>query len=332
MASARANGIGKIIFPGGTGKTNFPEAIANLAHADAISASRVRKALAEGSFAKAAALCPETTWPYLLAALAERALRMELELPLKPGLVCPDSCGAHKDMDYALMLKGISAIRPFFPQMAVAASADELRQLGIDAEKAMLAATGGVNTHRGAIFALGLALNAANREMEAPATEELMQNRLGEIAQTVLSKQLTDNQFHSTLMGARRIAATGYKELFEDWLPYYRALRGKEGFSVASALSFAEEKPSFPLQMVLLRIMSTLDDTCIVKRVGKERADEVKKEAAALLQVIPDQAGDDERLAGHLEKMCAQYAAEGISPGGAADMLALTIFIDSIIV
>ena len=267
-----------------------------------VSASSVRRALADGHFREAALMCPETTWPYLLAVLAERALRMELELPLKPGLVCPDSCGAHKDMDYALMLKGISAIRPFFPQMAMAASADELRQLGIDAEKAMLAATGGVNTHRGAIFCMGLALNACGDSA-----------RMAKLAEQICGSN------HSE--GARAIAMSGYKELFEDWLPYYRALRGKEGFSVASALSFAEEKPSFPLQMVLLRIMSTLDDTCIVKRVGKERADEVKKEAKAVLEEMGD-----------LEKMCAQYAAEGISPGGAADMLALTIFIDSIIV
>ena len=290
-------------------------------------------------------MCPVTSWPYLLAVLAERALRMELETPLKPGLVCPDSCGAHKDMDYALMLKGISAIRPFFPQMVMAASADELRQLGIDAEKAMMAATCGVNTHRGAIFCLGLALNAAGREMESPAAEELMQKRLVEIAQAVFCKQLTDNQFHSTLMGARRIATTGYKELFEDWLPYYRELRGKEVFSSAKKYADATEKTSFPpqtadatektpfpqqtadatekpRQATLLRIMSTLDDTCVVKRVGPERAEVVKGEAASLLENWSEEK---------LKDLCARYAQEGISPGGAADMLALTIFIDSII-
>ena len=313
-------------------KNQFPEAIANLTHADAISASKVRKALEEGSFREAASMCPESTWPYLLGQLAERALRLELDTPMKPGLVCPDSCGAHKDMDYALMLKGISAIRPFFPQMVMAASADELRQLGIDAEKAMMAATCGVNTHRGAIFCLGLALNAAGREMESPAAEELMQKRLVEIAQAVFCKQLTDNQFHSTFMGARRIAATGYKELFEDWLPYYRALRGKEVFSSAKNNADAPEKTSSPLQTAdapekyrqatLLRIMSTLDDTCVVKRVGPERAEAVKGEAASLLENWSEEK---------LKDLCARYAQEGISPGGAADMLALTIFIDSII-
>ena len=123
-----------------------------------VTATRVRSLLDAGQFKAASALTPESTWPYLLADLAERALKMELDTPLKPGLVGPDSVGAHKDMDYDVMRKGIAAIRPFFARMAMAGTPDELRQLGIDAEAAMLAATGGVNTHRGAIFALGLAL------------------------------------------------------------------------------------------------------------------------------------------------------------------------------
>ena len=316
--------------------------------APVVSASKVRQALAEGRYREAAAMCPETTHPYLLAVLAERALRMELDLPMKPGLVCPDSPGAHRDMDYTLMLKGIAAIRPFFPRMAMAASAEELRQLGIDAEAAMMAATGGVNTHRGAIFALGLALNAAMqlpaasaRDAETLHTEELMHFSLCKIAQGVLRNSFTDNQLHTTLVGARRIADTGYKELFEDWLPYYRAMRGAEPFSSAKKIADATEKGSAPLQntpnptekgsaprqnefanrdtsslhKLLLRIMSTLDDTCIVKRVGYDRAQQVKVEAEK----------ED------LEVLCERYAREGISPGGAADMLALTLFIDSII-
>ena len=256
-------------------------------------------------------MCPASTHPYLLASLAERALRLELDTPMKPGLVCPDSAGSHTDMDYALMQKGISAIRPFFPRMALTSSADELRQLGIDAETAMMAATGGVNTHRGAIFSLGLALNAAcsllDRGMETAHFEEDMQNRLGELAQAIFANQLKDSELHSApLSGARKMAAEGYRMLFEDWLPFYRNLMwGKE-----------------TLQRMLLRIMSTLDDTCVIHRVGFERAQEVKREAAALLEDFSEDK---------LDEMCTRYAAEGISPGGAADMLALTVFIDSIL-
>lgn len=291
-----------------------------------ISASYVRRALEAGDFAAAASLCPRSSWPYLLAQLAQRALTMELNLPLKPGLVCPDSNGAHSDMDYALMQRGIAAIRPFFAPMAMADTPETLRQLGIEAEMAMMAATGGVNTHRGAIFCLGLALNAW---MQGAHNEELMQNRLAETAQSIFRIQLSNNGLATTpeaLCGARQIAASGYRILFEDWLPYLRT----------------DERASSPLhlQKLLLRIMSTLDDTCVVKRAGAERAQLVKGEAEAMLMAeekwffakpCEKYFSSDETKQNQLQELCDRYAAEGISPGGAADMLALTIFIDSII-
>ncbi len=291
----------------------------------AVSASRVRALLDAGSFRGAAALTPETVWPYLLAALAERALRLELDTPLKPGLVGPDGNGAHKDMDCDLMNRSIDAIRPFFPRMAMAASPEELRRLGLDAEAAMLAATGGVNAHRGAIYALGLALNAAARTVvpagrisETAQTECLMQDALRKTAQGIFDHSLKDSEFQVTARthgsvareqygakGAREMASEGYPPLFTDWLPFYRSVK-----------AFSDG-----LQRTLLRIMSTLDDTCIIHRVGYERAQLVKAEAKALLE---DFSTDG------LRGMCRRYAAEGISPGGAADMLALTIFIESI--
>ena len=72
----------------------------------------------------------------------------------------------------------------------------------------------------------------------------------------------------------------------------------------------------------LLRIMATLDDTCVIHRAGYARAQEIKAEASALAEHF-----DMDKL----KDMCERYAAEGISPGGAADMLALTIFMDSIL-
>ena len=302
---------------------------------EAISASAVRAAIEAGDYASAAALCPVTTHPYLLAALAERALLLELNTPMKPGLVGPDGPGAHKDMDYDTMLKGIKALRPFWSRMAMASGPDELRSLGIEAEKAMLSATGGVNTHRGAIFALGMAVNAVGRRTETIDNEQVMQNALCEIAQGILRNYLNDNKLHSTLVGARRIALTGYRELFTDWLPYYRKAM-KDTLSSASLRdpirANAPEMVSFTaLQMTLLRIMSTLDDTCVIKRVGYDRAQEVKREAAALLASAQPSASASPTLADALKDMCIRYAQEGISPGGAADMLALTIFFDSII-
>ena len=254
-----------------------------------VTATEVRVLLDEGRFKEASALTPESTWPYLLAGLAERALRMELDTPLKPGLVGPDSKGAHKDMDYDIMRKGIAAIRPFFPRMAMAETPEELRQLGIDAEAAMLAATGGVNTHRGAIFALGLAL------YPHPIAETAARLDNG-----------SSKRREAGIRGAMQMAKEGYKELFEDWLPYYASVKAD----------------AHGLQKTLLRIMASLDDTCVIHRAGYTRAREIKAEASALAEHFDMDI---------LKAMCERYAAEGISPGGAADMLALTIFMDSIL-
>ena len=316
----------------------------NASHTAVISASAVRTALEQGSYARAAALCPESTRPYLMAALAERALRRELDTPLKPGLVGPDSSGAHTDMDYALMQKAIAALRPYWSRMAKASVPPLLQMIGIEAEKAMKKATGGVNTHRGAIFALGLALNA--RGMEVTVTEEVMQNRLCKIAGVISRNGLIDSALHLTakdatashlshgeeavkqygVQGARSLALEGYKDLWAHWLPYYRSLRGQAS--------------SCPEQQTLLRIMSTLDDTCVIHRVGYERAQEVKREAAAMLVALENYFSQGfaknqfskaiPTATEMLQDLCVRYAAEGISPGGAADMLALTILIDSL--
>ena len=102
------------------------------------------------------------------------------------------------------------------------------------------------------------------------------------------------------------MALEGYKELFNNWLPYYRQVKAAP----------------FALQKTLLHIMSSLDDTCVLHRAGAEGARKVNETAQALLEAF-----SEEKLQG----LCTRYAAEGVSPGGAADMLALTLFADSLI-
>ena len=288
-------------FSCGSPKNQFPSDFTKPSHAGLVSASAVRAALDRGSFREASALCPESTWPYLLADLASRALQLELDTPGKPGLVGPDSNGAHKDMDYSTMQKGIAALRPFWPRMALAASPEELRELGIQAEAAMLSATGGVNTHRGAIFCIGLILRVFCSITQSSDIQQDLRTGVHREVHRLYGKSLSDRELRESASGARDVkgakamADEGYRQLFEDWLPYYAAGAGE--------------------LKTLLRIMSTLDDTCVIKRVGKERAQKVKTESESEAP----------------EVLCERYAAEGISPGGAADMLALTIFIHSII-
>ena len=284
-----------------------------------VSASRVRQALADGSLGQAATLVPATTVPYLIAHLATDALRAELNTTPKPGLVDRNDNGAHKDMDLALMTKSIDALQPYFVKLALLGSqgmmpeTQQVRQIGLDAEQAMLSATGGVNTHRGALFSMGLTTLAAAWCMEHGGTVDA--KRLQDIVMQVAGQFAPTAGTHGNdavnahrVTGALDLAKAGYPQLFSDWLP---ALDGwcVEDFSTAC-------------HKLLLLIMSQLDDTNVIHRVGYDQAQQVKQEARTLLEGYST-AG--------MEAMNRDYIARNISPGGSADMVALTLFIHSIL-
>ena len=106
--TARYNELMKEVLP------SYGIQVVEIPRLNGVQASNVRKALEHGSFQTAASMTPPTTWPYLIAELMARALRIELDTPLKPGLVDKDSNGAHSDMDYALMKGSIDVIRRSF--------------------------------------------------------------------------------------------------------------------------------------------------------------------------------------------------------------------------
>ena len=287
-----------------------------------VSASEVRSLLDAGDWTTASHLCPGCARPYLLGDVAAAALRLELDAPDKPGMVCPDSRGSHDDMDYDLMLRSIEALRPHFVRLAAWGAwqdvlfGNELTEMGLEAEKAMLRATGGVNTHKGALFSLGLTAAAAGRVLreDGSLTEESLRNHIRELAEeiapldSVAMRQThgTDIARDHTVRGALDMALDGYRELFADWLPYWRKVKHEK----------------YGLQKTLLRILSTLDDTCVIHRAGYARAQEIKAEAAALLADFDPQ---------ELKLMDRRFVSERVSPGGSADMLALTIYVGLLI-
>lgn len=302
---------------------------------NAVSASRVRKAMEQGDMSTIRQLVPPTTLPYIIAHLATQALQAELDTTPKPGLVDKDNNGAHRDMDYALMQRSIDTLHPYFVQLARLGFADTLpthtaiRDIGIEAEKAMLSATNGVNTHKGALFSMGLAVvAAAHEERKIAANEEQILKERNGGEDVLVSLQTTikalaasfpdTNGTHGSkakllskgttaIKGALDNAREGYEMLFAEWLPFYIERR--------------KEHDAYTLHKTLLRIMCDLDDTNVIYRTNLATAEEVKQEARALLDSFSKAA---------LKDMDRRYTARNISPGGAADMLSLTIFIGSI--
>lgn len=302
---------------------------------NAVSASRVRKAMEQGDMSTIRQLVPPTTLPYIIAHLATQALQAELDTTPKPGLVDKDNNGAHRDMDYALMQRSIDTLHPYFVKLALLGCADTLpthtsiRDIGIEAEKAMLSATNGVNTHKGALFSMGLAVvAAAHEERKIAANEEQILKERNGGEDILVSLQTTikalaasfpdTNGTHGSkakllskgttaIKGALDNAREGYEMLFAEWLPFYIERR--------------KERDAHTLHKTLLRIMCDLDDTNVIYRTDLATAEEVKQEARALLDNFSETA---------LKDMDRHYTTRNISPGGAADMLSLTVFIGSI--
>lgn len=280
-----------------------------------ISATSLRRALDKGNLKEAMEYIPKSTVPYLVADLAERALRLELDTTPKPGLVDRQDNGAHKDMDYALMSKSISALRPYLTRLAVESAKDidlaKIKEIGIEAEKAMLKATGGVNTHKGALFCIGLSVAAASclacstGAVEAYSFKELVSRAASEIP-SARGTHGAEAKRSFKAVGALENARAAYPELFTDWLPYYLSLEGDP----------------FRCHKTLLHIMTTLDDTNILHRRGAEGLAHAEAEAARLLEDFSESG---------LSSLNKDFIRENISPGGSADMLSLTIFIESII-
>lgn len=254
--------------------------------------------------------------------LAVRALYTELALYPKPGLVSPIDNGAHDDMTMATFMRSLFSLRSYFPQIATAGGSDfgRLQKLGIDAERRMMTVTGGINTHRGAIFNLGLLSAGAgyrisnNLPLDANAICQTVADLWS--ADIIASEPVDSNGSRALARhggdGARQQAAGGYAVLREVALPAFQDTLQREGIRTAASLQ------SF------FAIMSVLNDTNILHRAGRDGLDYVQREARNFLSSGGVFAPDHMARATDLHRA---FCARRISPGGAADLLSCTIFL-----
>jgi len=246
-----------------------------------------------------------------ISALAQEALWRELELTPKPGLVDKLNNGAHRDMDHALFARSIAAITPWFSRFAelgaehAAKDASEqlrlLRPMGIACEQAMYAATGGVNTHKGGIFALGLLCFAAGRVRDVTA-HNLCQ-AVSAICQGLVTRELA----------ARAGAATAGERQFRQF-----GLTGARGEAESGFATVRHVLPYWnrrQLHETLLRLMAANPDSNLVSRGGMDGLRYVQRYAHQLLATGWDNAA--------LEVMDRALIARNLSPGGSADLLSV---------
>jgi triphosphoribosyl-dephospho-CoA synthase len=262
-----------------------------------------------------------------LAELARQALVAEVELTPKPGLVDRRGAGAHSDLSLDLMRQSAAAIVPYFEAMGDSAQSmpfdrglrTEVAAIGRAAESAMLQATNGSNAHKGAIWILGLLVTAASRGIDlnpaAIAQDATFLARLPDRAQPQLLShgEMVRARYGAT--GARGEAFAGFPHVLHVGLPTLRAERNRARTETNSRL------------WALLNIMARLEDTCVLYRGGAEGLAIVQKGASDALL-----AGGPGSVAGELAmlRLDQELLIRNISPGGAADLLAATLFLDAL--
>ena len=264
----------------------------------------------------------------LIGALARQALIAEAELTPKPGLVDRRGPGAHTDLSLALMRRSALAIEPFIRLMAFQSINEHpsprlratLAATGRAAERAMLRVTNGSNTHKGAIWTLGLltaaaASNQLNPDPAAIARTAALIASFEDPHQSSSSShgQIVAQKFGAA--GARGEAINGFPHIVEVGLPALRAGRRAHAPEPVARLD------------ALLNIMARLDDTCLLYRGGKLALQAAKQGAAT---VIADGGAGSLRGRQHLLALDRRLLQLGVSPGGSADLLAGTLFLDAI--
>lgn len=263
-----------------------------------------------------------------LAQMATACLIEEVNLTPKPGLVDRRGSGAHHDLTLALMERSARSLTPTFYALAQQswqrpadiALRETIGQLGREGERQMMAATAGVNTHRGAIWALGLLVSAgamlagtgdSQRICEVAAQLARLPDRA---APKTFSKGLrVVHRFR--VPGAREEAQQGFPHITRLALPQLHASRRAGADETAARID------------ALMAILTSLTDTCVLHRAGLP-ALRAMQEGARQVLAAGGYAGAAGRKA--LENLDNAMLRFNASPGGAADLLAATLFLDRV--
>ena len=258
------------------------------------------------------------------------ALLLEVSATPKPGLVDRLGPGAHDDMDFSTFLASAAAIAPYFSACAQAGTEvpcpdgttlSRIRPLGVQCDRVMLEATGGANTHKGAIFSLGILACAAgvcyqagdlNPERVCDAAAVIAAPAMGDFAAGELTTKGLRLYARQGDPGIRGEAASGFASVRRWALPVLDSLSGA-----------GVPENDLHLQ-VLLQLMAHVRDTNVLARGGEEGLAYVQATAREALAaggaVVP---GGKERLAA----LDREYIKRNLSPGGCADLLAIAVFL-----
>lgn len=276
-------------------------------------------------------LCATQWLPEFVAAQAWLALNQEFLTTPKPGLVDRNNTGSHKDMGLRHFFASANALRPYFARFAKggfltrdADSKETFRRsriLGLEAEQAMYQATGGVNTHKGAIFTIGILCAAAGRLPPAQWTPEKLCKESAAMTAGVTTQDFAGISVQNAktageriytqygIAGIRAEAEAGFPAVLNTGLPTLQ-----EGLQKGLSLNDTG-------YATLLHLIAATDDTNLIHRSDRATQLQVKDQIADLIAVTPYPALD------MIEQLDREFIDKNLSPGGSADLLAATYFL-----
>jgi len=269
-----------------------------------------------------------------ISSIAIEAMLHEVGATPKPGLVDRNNSGAHDDMDVFTFFSSISVLQPFFTEMAEKGISfkgndfkkllKSIRPIGIEAEKRMFAATGGINTHKGLIFSLGVLSCAAAYQIQKkkPLTAEHICKRASLMCRDMVKRELIESE---------KIQTTGEKLFKENGVTGIRG-EAEAGFPSVIGVSLPylkKSKGEWNLRLIdtLLQLMLVVEDSNIIGRHNRETLDIVQNQTK---EVLLSGGASDHRGMEILKQLDLYFIDKNISPGGSADLLAVTIFLYNI--
>ncbi|RXT35429.1 triphosphoribosyl-dephospho-CoA synthase MdcB [Bradyrhizobium betae] len=263
----------------------------------------------------------------VIGAVAADCLVKELETWPKPGLVSHVDNGSHDDMDAGTFRRSAAAIKPYLQRLADAGALGcgmgRLRIIGLEAERAMLAATAGVNTHRGAIFGLGLLCAAAGAKASGLVDDELP---LGDVVARLWGDSILDGPVllhsHGSVArrrfragGARIEAATGFPSVYGIGLPALRTAR-----------AVAPENAEAARVEACFALIASVEDTNLLHRGG---LDGLRFAHDAARRFIASGGVCASGWHARAQSIHDSFVVRRLSPGGSADLLAMTLFVEA---
>ena len=270
---------------------------------------------------------PRAVDAHAIAAVAVHSLILELKTFPKPGLVSHIDSGSHSDMNAVTFRDSVTAIAPYLKALVEAGAGNcdmgRLRVIGLEAEAAMLRATAGINTHRGAIFGMGLLCAAAGARAAGWFESELP---LGLIVSRRWGADIVGGPvlLHSHGSGARRRfgvggarveAASGFPSVYKVGLPALRAgARKAEGRSEPARVE------------ACFALIAALEDTNLLHRGGMAGLRFAQQAARTFLN-NGGVSASEWRM--HAQTVHHDFVERWLSPGGSADLLAMTLFVDA---